>query len=94
MFGKLVAGDDVLTRMEQVETTRNGIFVMPKDRIDIVSTYVYTVGSGGDTAGGDAENAGAGASAMAKLRASLEECKAQVQGLRLDLQSMRSARLP
>ena len=26
--------------MEQVETTKSGIFVMPKERIEITSTYV------------------------------------------------------
>lgn len=43
VFGKLTAGWDVLTKMEEVETRREGIFVMPKERIDISSTYVYSV---------------------------------------------------
>lgn len=33
-------GSETLTKMEQVETTTSGIFVMPKERIEIISTYV------------------------------------------------------
>jgi hypothetical protein len=90
VFGKMVAGEEALTKMEQVETRREGIFVMPKDRIEILSTYVYTVGGGDDAAAGDGE----GSSRLKQLTASLAECHAQVQGLRLDLQSMRVAKLP
>lgn len=45
---RVTSGLEVLSRMEQVETTRQGIFVMPKERITIASTYVYSVsGSSG-----------------------------------------------
>ena len=40
VFGKVLSGDDVLKRIEEVETTKQGIFVMPKVRITISSaTY-------------------------------------------------------
>jgi len=31
----VLKGDEALTKMEQVETKKEGIFVMPKDRIEI-----------------------------------------------------------
>ena len=37
VFGKVLAGDDVLAKLEQVETRKEGIFVMPKQRITISS---------------------------------------------------------
>ena len=39
----MVDGFDVLDKLETVETTRDGIFVMPKERITILSTYVYSI---------------------------------------------------
>jgi hypothetical protein len=33
----VLAGDDVLDKLEQVETRKEGIFVMPKHRITISS---------------------------------------------------------
>jgi hypothetical protein len=35
--------------MEGVETTRQGIFVMPKERITILSTFMYYVADPMDT---------------------------------------------
>ena len=40
VFGKVIAGDDVLAKLEQVETRKEGIFVMPKHRITISSATV------------------------------------------------------
>ena len=40
VFGRVVRGDHVLSKLEQVETKREGIFVMPKERITIASTYI------------------------------------------------------
>ncbi|GAQ77981.1 cyclophilin-like peptidyl-prolyl cis-trans isomerase family protein [Klebsormidium nitens] len=48
IFGRVIRGDEVLARMELVETTTEGIFVMPKERITILSTYVYSVNGEGD----------------------------------------------
>ena len=44
VFGKVIRGDDVLAKLEQVETTKSGIFVMPKVRITI--TKAVMKGSG------------------------------------------------
>lgn len=41
----MTKGLEVLDKMESVETTRDGIFVMPKERITIFSTYVYSASS-------------------------------------------------
>ena len=35
VFGEVLAGDDVLAKLEGVETKKQGIFVMPKERITI-----------------------------------------------------------
>lgn len=40
VFGKVLSGDDVLAKLEQVETRKEGIFVMPKHRITISSATV------------------------------------------------------
>ena len=40
MFGKVLAGDDVLQKLEKVETRKEGIFVMPKTRITITKAEV------------------------------------------------------
>ena len=40
VFGRVISGDDVLAKLEQVETKREGIFVMPKTRITISSGEV------------------------------------------------------
>jgi cyclophilin family peptidyl-prolyl cis-trans isomerase len=41
IFGEVVSPLDPLRDMEQVETVTEGIFVMPKDRITIHSSYLY-----------------------------------------------------
>lgn len=40
VFGKVLAGDEVLAELEKVETKKEGIFVMPKNRIEITSASV------------------------------------------------------
>ena len=40
IFGRVVAGDHVLSRLETLETKKEGIFVMPKERIEILSSAV------------------------------------------------------
>lgn len=42
VFGEITSGFEVLKSFEQVDTIKEGIFVMPKDRISIHSTYLYT----------------------------------------------------
>ena len=39
---EVTGGFDTLTKLEEVETIKEGIFVMPKQRIHILSTYVYS----------------------------------------------------
>ncbi|EEF42161.1 peptidyl-prolyl cis-trans isomerase CYP23 [Ricinus communis] len=41
IFGKVTKGDDTLSKLEQVPTHREGIFVMPTERITILSSYYY-----------------------------------------------------
>ncbi|XAR65175.1 Peptidylprolyl isomerase [Bertholletia excelsa] len=41
IFGKLTKGDETLRKLEQLPTRREGIFVMPTERITILSTYYY-----------------------------------------------------
>lgn len=47
VFGRVIVGWELLERLEQVETKREGIFVMPKERLTIHSSYVV------EKAGGD-----------------------------------------
>ena len=84
VFGMMVEGDDVLQKMEEVETKREGIFVMPKDRIQIVSSYVYSAGGVGSAAG----------KSDARCSTSLSHCRAQVQGLQEDVHKCRREKLP
>ncbi|CAN6479280.1 unnamed protein product [Victoria cruziana] len=41
IFGKVTRGDDTLRKLEELPTRREGIFVMPLERIEILSTYYY-----------------------------------------------------
>ncbi|KAL0698918.1 hypothetical protein Bca4012_055040 [Brassica carinata] len=41
VFGKVTKGDETLRKLEEVPTRREGIFVMPTERISILSTYYY-----------------------------------------------------
>lgn len=40
MFGKVTKGLEVVESFQSVETTKQGIFVMPKERTTIASTYI------------------------------------------------------
>ncbi|KAK1437749.1 hypothetical protein QVD17_03547 [Tagetes erecta] len=41
IFGKVTKGDETLKKLEELPTHREGIFVMPTERITILSTYYY-----------------------------------------------------
>uniref|UniRef100_A0A803QN53 Peptidyl-prolyl cis-trans isomerase n=2 Tax=Cannabis sativa TaxID=3483 RepID=A0A803QN53_CANSA len=41
IFGKVTKGDETLKKLEQLPTRREGIFVMPTERITILSSYYY-----------------------------------------------------
>ncbi|XP_028555092.1 peptidyl-prolyl cis-trans isomerase CYP23 isoform X1 [Dendrobium catenatum] len=43
IFGVVTKGFDTLKRLEEVPTRREGIFVMPTERITILSTYFYVI---------------------------------------------------
>ncbi|CAN4123838.1 unnamed protein product [Withania somnifera] len=43
IFGKVTKGDETLRKLEQLPTKREGIFVMPTERITIHSTYYYDI---------------------------------------------------
>ena len=48
IFGRVVAGDQVLSKLETLETKREGIFVKPKERVEVVSAVVmWSDGRGG-----------------------------------------------
>lgn len=85
VFGIMTEGDDVLTKMEQVETKREGIFVMPAERIQIVSSYVYSI---------QEQSGGAGKSTDTRCSTSLSHCRAQVTGLQEDVHKCRREKLP
>ena len=42
-FGEVTAGLSVLSEIEKVSTHKKGIFVMPNERIEILSTFIYKV---------------------------------------------------
>ncbi|KAJ9709253.1 hypothetical protein PVL29_000959 [Vitis rotundifolia] len=41
IFGRVTKGDETLKKLEQLPTRREGIFVMPTERITILSSYFY-----------------------------------------------------
>ncbi|GAV67506.1 Pro_isomerase domain-containing protein [Cephalotus follicularis] len=41
IFGKVTQGDETLKKLEELPTRREGIFVMPTERITILSSYYY-----------------------------------------------------
>ncbi|XP_021722933.1 peptidyl-prolyl cis-trans isomerase CYP23-like isoform X2 [Chenopodium quinoa] len=45
IFGKVIKGDETLRKLEELPTRKEGIFVMPLERITILSSYYYEVNS-------------------------------------------------
>ncbi|KNA12932.1 hypothetical protein SOVF_121790 [Spinacia oleracea] len=45
VFGKVIKGDETLRKLEELPTRKEGIFVMPVERITILSSYYYEVNS-------------------------------------------------
>ncbi|KQJ87903.1 peptidyl-prolyl cis-trans isomerase CYP23 [Brachypodium distachyon] len=43
VFGRVTKGDDTLRKLERLPTRKEGIFVMPIERIEIMSTYYYDI---------------------------------------------------
>ena len=82
VFGEMISGDETLREMENAETRREGIFVTPRDRIEIISTYVKKV------------SAGANAVATGDCATALEDATHRANGLALELEEIRQKRLP
>jgi cyclophilin family peptidyl-prolyl cis-trans isomerase len=88
VFGEMVDGEETLRKMEAVETTREGIFVKPKERIEILSTYVVR------EARGEGEDARAAATDEARDADALRECRDRADSLAKELHEIRERRLP
>ncbi|XP_074295655.1 peptidyl-prolyl cis-trans isomerase CYP23-like [Silene latifolia] len=43
VFGKVTKGDETLSKLEELPTRKEGIFVMPLERITILSSYYYDI---------------------------------------------------
>lgn len=43
IFGKVTKGDETLRKLEELPTRREGMFVMPVERITILSSYYYDI---------------------------------------------------
>ena len=54
IFGRITRGEAALQAMQQVPTKKEGIFVMPQERIEILRHYVKEA----SRAGGEAQRAG------------------------------------
>lgn len=79
-YREVTAGMDTLDRFEKVEVKREGIFVMPLERITIMSSYVYT----------PEENLETKSSCQEKLQDLRERFHAQAH----TLEQIRSSKLP
>lgn len=83
IFGEMVDGEETLRRMEAVETKKEGMFVMPVERIEVEATYVVRPKKQSRTESTDAT-----------LREELDECRARADSLALELHEIREKRLP
>ena len=84
VFGEVTDGEETLRRMEEVETRRDGIFVMPKERIEILATYEYVV-----------ENADGGRGFEdGACESELRSCRERADSLAKELHGIREKRLP
>jgi cyclophilin family peptidyl-prolyl cis-trans isomerase len=81
IFGEVTEGLEVLEALEALPTRKEGIFVMPLQRIAILSTYVYYVEDGA-------------APARAACSEALVPLRQRVGALAANLQRLREARLP
>lgn len=78
VFGRIVAGEEALAAMEAMPTKKDGMFVMPVERITIVSSYVK-------------EPYEASAS---ECISELREAKRRADGLTVEIETIRQKRLP
>ena len=85
LFREVTKGIEALARMEEVETVREGIFVMPKQRVQIHSTYVYKPDTSWEASSGD------GSSICQK---ELQHLQARFHAQSKRLEKLRSTSLP
>ena len=78
VFGRIISGEEALTAMEGMATKREGMFVMPVERITILSSYVK-------------EPYEASAS---ECISELKEAKRRANGLTVEIEKYRQKRLP
>jgi len=86
IFGRVTAGWEVLAKFEQLETKREGIFVMPKERITIHSSYVLDPPSKSSLA--------SSTSTSTACVVDLNACNNRVSSLNNEVQRARQACLP
>jgi cyclophilin family peptidyl-prolyl cis-trans isomerase len=91
VFGEMVEGEETLRKIEAVETTKSGIFVMPKERIEILSTYVLREGA---NSGEEGERASTTTTGSASDAEELRECRVRADSLAKELHEIRERRLP
>lgn len=85
IFGEVVDGmETTMRKIERVETTKSGIFVMPVDRVEIEATYVIGGVSSRDCADG----------AGGECEEDLKECRARADSLATELHDIRHKKLP
>lgn len=87
VFGEVTDGEETLRRMEEVETRRDGIFVMPKERIEILATYEYVV----EDADGGLDS---GKRSCDSCENELRSCRERSDSLAKELHGIREKRLP
>ena len=95
VFGEMISGDEALRAMELVETQKEGIFVKPKERIEILATYVvHPKNTGGASSAPAALVSSDGREGGTQCARELDECKARADSLAKEIHNIRSARLP
>lgn len=99
IFGRVTQGLDVLHKLEGLETRREGIFVMPKERVTILATYWY-LKSRPFVLGGFAKEAnpggttGLGSSYCDHLQDELDKLRKELEWTKEELHRVRHKCLP
>eukprot|EP00775_Hariotina_reticulata_P003285 gene3285-3562_t len=98
IFGKVTSGMDVLHKLEALETRREGIFVMPKERVSIHSTYWYRKSGPLTLTAAEKGNAGGttglGSTPCNHLQDELDKLRSRFNWQAEELQRVRSKCLP
>lgn len=90
IFGIVTKGIETLSGMEELETIREGIFVMPKERVEILSTYMYVT----DSIGEDAASLGRDSRAFGYMSEVLSDLRRRYDAQAKKLQEERQKALP